>query len=105
MPETYKLTTIREIFEKVPTDRIQDCCRELGTLLAQSKALAELIQTTAEGIGVEDGDLIMRMPDIYTWVDDGKGEITTRVCTDEDGDDEVMRLERKPTDAEDNDGA
>lgn len=94
MTNSYELTTIRDIFDKVPADRIQDCCRELGTLLAQSKGLAELIQCTGEAIGFDEAQPLMKMPETYTWVDDGKGEIVTRVCTSEE--DEVMRLESKP---------
>lgn len=94
MTNSYELTTIRDIFDKVPADRIPDCCRELGTLLAQSKGLAELIQCTGDAIGIDEAQRLMKMPETFTWVDDGKGEIVTRVCAGEHG--EVMRLESTP---------
>lgn len=94
MTNTYELSTIRDIFDKVPSDRIQDCCRELGTLLAQSKALAELVRVTADTMGIDENEPLMKMPESFTWVDDGKGEIVTRVCSGEDN--ELMRLESRP---------
>lgn len=89
---SYELTTIRDIFEKVPTDRIQDCCRELGTMLAQSKALSDLLEAAGESLDQPAELVRLKMPDTVTWTDDGKGELTTTVhCAGE----EVLRLETK----------
>lgn len=91
-PISYELTTIRDIFEKVPADRIQDCCRELGTLLAQSKALSDLLEAAGNSIGHSAEVARMKMPDTITWTDDGKGELTSTVhCAGE----EVLRLETR----------
>lgn len=92
MSDTYELRTIHDIFDKVPSDRIQDCCRELGTLLAQTKALSELLEATAESMEIS-GDLDFKLPEFFTWTDDGKGEIDTVVCSD---DGELMRLATRP---------
>lgn len=102
MPDQYELTTIRDIFEKVPADRIQDCCRELGTMLAQSKALSGLLETVGDGIGLSADDIRLKRPDTITWVDDGKGELTTLIHC---GDEEVMRMEVRREANEENDRA
>lgn len=92
VPISYELTTIRDIFEKVPTDRIQDCCRELGTMLAQSKALSDLLEAAGESLDHPAELVRLKMPDTVIWTDDGKGELTTTVhCAGE----EVLRLETK----------
>lgn len=93
MGESYELTTIRDIFDKVPADRIQECCRELGVLLAQTKALTELVGATVEAIG--GPALSIPLPQLVgitfpiVWVDDDKGELTTRVGV---GGDEVLTM-------------
>lgn len=82
MSESYELTTIRDIFDKVPLDRIKDCCRELGTLLAQTRALADIA-----------GPELFTISFPIVWTDDGIGEITTSVsCLDG----EILTLETKP---------
>ncbi|MFG3398695.1 hypothetical protein ACQKEK_02335 [Pseudomonas sp. NPDC077408] len=88
----YELLTIHDIFHKVPSDRIQDCCRELGTLLAQTKALSELLEATSESLDIS-GHLGFKLPEFFTWTDDGKGEIDTVVCSEEG---EIMRLATRP---------
>lgn len=94
MDEQYELTTIRDIFDKVPADRIKDCCRELGMILAQTKALTELMAATAENVdfpGVFSPDTVgIGFP--IVWIDDSKGELVTTVNA---GDEEVLRMETK----------
>lgn len=81
MNNVYELTTIQDIFDKVPSDRIQECCRELGLLLAQTKLLSQ-ITTPA--------DFSITFP--IVWTDDGLGEVTTSIGCDGD---EVLTLETK----------
>lgn len=37
MNKEYKLTTIKDIFDKVPASRILDCCNEIGTVFNTGK--------------------------------------------------------------------
>lgn len=92
MTQSYELTTIQDIFEKVPTERIQDCCREIGQALAQTKALGEL--HAALGAQLQG----IQLP--LTWVDDHKGEISTNVRARDEGGNEVatITLESRPVD-------
>lgn len=77
----YELTTIQDIFDKVPTERIQECCRELGLLLAQTKAMAGIAAPT-------DFSLVFTIE----WTDDGLGDVTTSIeCMDG----EVVTLKTK----------
>lgn len=81
MPEpiVYELATIHDIFTKVPTDRIRDCLSELGVLLSQAAATRDLFVAAAEEVGVDPGGVIPNLPEFFTWIDDGKGDLTMRV--------------------------
>lgn len=95
----YELTTIADIFDKVPSDRIRDCCRELGMILAQTKALTELMAATAESVGLPDASSHDTVGIAFpiVWTDDGKGELVTTVDA---GNEEVLRMETKLAAAE-----
>jgi len=68
----YKLTTIKDIFDKVPADRIEVCCKEIGLVLTQAKQVQEI----ARGIGeLQNIDGSVILVDEFTWIDDDKGEI------------------------------
>lgn len=66
MTNKYELTTIKDIFDKVPTDRIPLCCRELGTVLAAWKALDSISPMVCEKI---------------VWIDDDQNEVTMHLQT------------------------
>ncbi|GEM_PF-3372356 len=91
-PITYELRTLNDIFEKVPADRIQDCCRELGIGLAQMKATLELFLAGAEALGISPEALGFQMPDHHTWVDDGMGDISVKVHAASDPEGERLPL-------------
>jgi len=69
MNKEYKLTTIKDIFDKVPASRILECCNELGTVLTQAKELQEITRGIGDLQGV-DGSLVC--DEEFTWVDDGE---------------------------------
>ena len=72
-PKIYELTTIQDIFEKVPADRIKLCCAELGTLLAVNKETIALLEMVGEDVGCP---LPFKFGKPLKWIDDGKGELT-----------------------------
>lgn len=97
--QQYELTTIRDIFEKVPVERIADCCKEIGQALIQSRYQLQLVQAAAVALGEEiDMAEALRFPDSITWTDDGKGEIETGVA---DGDGaQLLSIVARPCAAE-----
>ena len=84
MSASYELTTIKDIFRKVPADRIRDCCNELGVMLSQAKSLEELMTATASALG-SDAIAVGEIPDVITWLDDGLGDIELRVRAEGEG--------------------
>lgn len=92
MSNTYELASIKDIFDRVPSDRIQDCCRELGLMLAQAKVMQENAVGFLGLLGVEaSDDALVRIPDTFRWVDDGKGDVTIKVGAELPGG-QMMRL-------------
>jgi hypothetical protein len=85
---SYELTSIADIFNKVPAERIPDCCAELGKLMSSTKAAAQLMFDHAKASGANVGDCLMhevigfRFP--MTWVDDGAGSLETNFMTETD---------------------
>lgn len=77
----YKLTTIKDVFDTVPADRVDDCLRELAVIIKQGQAIRDMISGVAD---VKPEDAVI-FPESITWVDDGKGEISGRYyCIDSD---------------------
>lgn len=80
MNKSYEISTIKDVFNKVPTDRIRDCLNELGVLLSQAAAMRDMIKSVADATGVEyTDDQIAQLPDVFTWEDDGKGELSLNI--------------------------
>lgn len=76
----YELTTIKDIFDKVPSDRIRVCLHELGIAMEQTKAMAELLGATAEVVtGVSDG-VAVRWPETSPFCR-GTGQKPTAITT------------------------
>lgn len=85
--KTYQFTTLQELFDVVPGDRMRECFAELGEALAPMKIVAE---TTAEALRLinpkfEVPSQLAQLPQPLEWIDDGKGEIRPTLHTEEKG--------------------
>lgn len=69
MSEKYEIRSFRDVFEKVPAEKILICLFEIGKVMVYNKALAE-----QAGVKITD----LHWPEVSTWIDDDKGEIGTR---------------------------
>lgn len=85
MNKTYELTTIVDIFEKVPSDRIPACMEELAVGLTAAKKLVEDSGLPPEAV---------TMAPIQKWVDDGKEVIGVAIHNRDTGE-EVGRVRVK----------
>lgn len=82
----YHLTTLKDVFDKVPADRIAACLDELAVAMRQTKAMAELLATTATVVAGEEVGCAVEWPETTTWIDDGKGTLDLKFQSEE-GDD------------------
>lgn len=76
-PLTYRFATFQELVDRVPSDRIAACLRELAIVLQEGKLLAELMQATAESLGMakQPAGRVLELPEELEWIDDGKGDL------------------------------
>ena len=72
----YELRTIKDIFDKVPADRIKTCMEELATLIIQAKAIDGLFWGIAAEIAGKESVGHTAFPDMIVWNDDDKGKLT-----------------------------
>lgn len=69
----YELRTIKDIFDRVPIDRVDTLFKELRVLMEQ----AAFVRGVAE---ISEGAVLF--PDCITWLDDGKGEVVASFGAD-----------------------
>lgn len=80
-PVRYQLTTIKDIFDQIPADRIEACLSELAVAMRQAKEIAALIGATAADLAEQEIDCQVVWPDSCTWADDGAGTIELKFQT------------------------
>lgn len=85
-PKTYCFTTLQELLNVVPTDRIATCMHELAVIMTEAKAISELIYATAVELAKKEGvpvpppigvGAMVTIPQPFEWLDDGKGTLET----------------------------
>ena len=93
MTTTYELTTLRDIYEKVPADKLRLCLREIADGMEHARSLEELMNASADAMprGFSAATI---WPDSCTWVDDGR-EDKTIIVHDADTKKEVFTFEVK----------
>lgn len=64
----YQISTIKDIFDKVPSDKVDTCLNELKILIHQ----AHIVKIVHDEAGA-----VFEFPNTTTWIDDGKGDVTT----------------------------
>ena len=84
MATTYKLTTLRDVYEQVPADKLALCMREIAESMEHAKALQELMSAASRGTAAADAvtagaDAVTIWEESCEWIDDGKEDKTIRV--------------------------
>lgn len=75
---TYELTTLRDVYEKIPADKLALCMREIAEGMEHAKQLEALMDAAASGLA--DGVSVSTLwPVACTWIDDGKEDKTINV--------------------------
>ena len=64
----YIVTAIIDIIKNVPTDRVEDCMKELTALILHSKISYDLTI-------ILDPNATAKLPNTLIWKDDGRGNI------------------------------
>jgi hypothetical protein len=84
--KTYELTTLNDVVNKVPADRIRICFDELATAFIAIAAMRDAMQVSAAalGLGLVDISSAIKLPESHTWMDDGLGNVSVH-CHDGEG--------------------
>jgi hypothetical protein len=82
--KTYELTTLNDVINKVPADRIRLCFDELATAFIAIAAMRDAMQISADALGLGDISSAINLPESHTWMDDGLGNVSVH-CHDGDG--------------------
>ena len=85
-PKSYDISTLRDIFEKVPTDRVPALMREMEVMIIQAQAMRDLVRSVSD-----DGEVGIEWPGVVVWTDDEKHTIDLHVVP-ESGSDEGFTL-------------
>lgn len=67
MSDNYELTTLQDVFDKVPAGKIELFLQEIGEGLAKSKAIVESMKSLM-GDAWTDSMMVIQWP--MTWIDD-----------------------------------
>lgn len=77
MSKSYEIRTLKDIYDNVPTDRIDVCFQEIHSAIRSAMLTRDLIKDLmiADGCDVADINSLMVYPKVTEWVDDDKGEV------------------------------
>lgn len=84
MTTKYKLTTLRDVYEKVPAEKLALCMREIAEGMEHAKALEALMSAAGESLD-HSSSVSTIWPDECVWIDDGKEDKTIKVFGQESG--------------------
>lgn len=77
-PQTFPITTLRDIFNLPTISQMETCLRELSEAMIQARTINDTVVAFAKDAGTDIGQAI-EWPEVANWIDDGKGEITGRI--------------------------
>ncbi len=75
MTEKYELSTIKDIFDNVPTDRVDTCLSEIGAAIKQAQSIRETLKDAAGFMTGNRDNSQAFWPEPCTWIDDNKGDV------------------------------
>lgn len=77
MSNEYEIKSLKDIYDKIPVDRVELCFDELKTVIKNAMITRDLIKELmiASGESVEDINTIMVYPEITIWTDDGESNL------------------------------
>lgn len=78
--KVYELTTLNDVFNKVPAEKIHECMSEIAEAFTHAALMRDSMIKLMESAGIEyDRESILRMDDMHSWVDDGLGNIDIEI--------------------------
>ncbi|MCP5008831.1 MAG: hypothetical protein GY942_02505 [Aestuariibacter sp.] len=76
MTTEYELSSIKDVFDNVPTDKVDICLAELAAGIKQAQTVRDVLKDFAGAVTGDREHSQALWPETCTWIDDDKGEIT-----------------------------
>jgi len=75
MSEAYELKTIKDVFDKIPLHKIEECMKEITALMLECKTVEAAMKGLAHATTgyADNADAVW--PETINWIDDDKGEV------------------------------
>ena len=89
MAKTYKLTTLSDVFEQVPTERIAACMAEMANAMKMARLAGGLMHSAAAALA-PGGACRLEWPEVCEWTDDD--DKTMEITFSDGQSDEVLTL-------------
>lgn len=71
----YQITTIKDIFDNIPVNKIEQCVKEIGFAMVQAKHMESILcKIATDDLGKEVKSTI-DWPAFFQWVDDDNGDV------------------------------
>ena len=74
--KTYRLSTLRDVFEQIPPDKVALCMREIAEGMVRAREVSELFAQA------EQPPANFVLEDVWEWIDDGRQDKTITVVDD-----------------------
>ncbi|MFK5950694.1 MAG: hypothetical protein QM500_18230 [Methylococcales bacterium] len=88
----YELTTIKDIYEKIPADKIREAMGEITELMIDCKMIEGVLSEAVKHTTVRVCDIATKFPEQVVWVDDGLNSIEINASVNNVP---VVKLKRK----------
>ncbi len=72
----YQLRSIMDVFDNVPTDKVDICLAELAAGIKRAQTVRDMLKDFAGAVTGDRENSQTLWPETCTWIDDDKGEIT-----------------------------
>lgn len=77
-PKTFKISTLRDIFNLPTMEQMQTCLAELAEAMLQARAASDMMLAMMKSKDIEALRAV-EWPEVATWTDDGEGRVVTRL--------------------------
>lgn len=86
MTKRYQLSTIKDIYEKVPVDKVDTCLRELSLSIRHAKLTESALLSKVSNFSHQPSKKKpFSWPNVIHWIDDGRGDIHSHFESEESG--------------------
>lgn len=84
-PASFEIRTLGDIFKLPTKEQMETCLEEIGRGMIQARSMSDLMLATVAALGGTPPEMALEWPEVMTWTDDKKGQVTTRFSDGDSG--------------------